>query len=68
VIETARVVTGHALPAREAPRRPGDPPVLVAAADAVQRDLGWRPRQSDLRHIIATAWAWHRAHPEGYAH
>ncbi|NPA07057.1 MAG: UDP-glucose 4-epimerase GalE [Chloroflexi bacterium] len=67
VIETARAVTGHPIPAVAAPRRPGDPPRLVASAERAQRELGWRPRYPDLRDIIASAWAWHRAHPHGYA-
>ncbi|MDA0700478.1 MAG: UDP-glucose 4-epimerase GalE, partial [bacterium] len=44
----------------------GDPPVLVADADAARRDLGWAPATPDLRDIVASAWAWHRAHPKGY--
>ncbi|NPA26266.1 MAG: UDP-glucose 4-epimerase GalE [Chloroflexi bacterium] len=67
VIETARRVTGHPIPAVEAPRRPGDPPRLVASSERAQRELGWRPRFPALEDIIASAWAWHRAHPYGYA-
>jgi UDP-glucose-4-epimerase GalE len=66
VIRAAEEVTGKAVPVREGPRRPGDPPVLVAAADKVQRELGWRPRYADLRAIVETAWNWHRTHPRGY--
>ncbi len=66
VIETARRVTGHPIPAVEAPRRPGDPPRLVASAEKIRRELGWRPRHPDLEDIIASAWAWHRTHPHGY--
>jgi UDP-glucose 4-epimerase len=66
VIEMARAVTNHLIPVHEAPPRPGDVPTLVAAAEAIARDLGWRPRSSDLRHIIDTAWAWHRTHPGGF--
>ena len=51
---------------KEGPRRPGDPPVLVASADKVQRELGWRPRYAELRPILETAWHWHRRHPKGY--
>jgi UDP-glucose-4-epimerase GalE len=65
VIRTAEEVTGRAVPVREGPRRPGDPPMLVAAADKVQRELGWRPRY-DLRAIVETAWNWQRSHPKGY--
>jgi len=66
VIETARRVTGHSLPAEEAPRRPGDPPRLVANSDKIRRELGWTPEHPSLEDIIASAWEWHRAHPIGY--
>ncbi|HYH81421.1 MAG TPA: UDP-glucose 4-epimerase GalE [Longimicrobium sp.] len=65
VIETARAVTGHPIPAVIGPRRPGDPAVLVAASDRIRRELGWEPSH-DLREIIESAWAWHRANPHGY--
>ncbi|HEX8243240.1 MAG TPA: UDP-glucose 4-epimerase GalE, partial [Longimicrobium sp.] len=66
VIETARAVTGHAIPAVVGPRRPGDPAVLVAGSDRIRRELGWAPRHADLRSIIESAWEWHRTHPRGY--
>jgi UDP-glucose 4-epimerase len=66
VIETARRVTGHPLPAEEAPRRPGDPPRLVANPDKIRRELGWTPQHPSLEDIIASAWEWHRTHPKGY--
>ncbi|MDH7490360.1 MAG: UDP-glucose 4-epimerase GalE [Anaerolineae bacterium] len=66
VIETARRVTGHPIPAVVGPRRPGDPPELVAASDKIARELGWKPRYPDLETIIQTAWEWHRRHPDGY--
>jgi UDP-glucose 4-epimerase len=66
VVETAREATGHPIPTREAPRRPGDPPELVAASARIRAELGWEPRKPDLRDIVADAWEWHRAHPEGY--
>jgi len=66
VIDTARRVTGHAIPSRTADRRPGDPAVLVGSSDRAMTELGWRPRFGDLETIIETAWRWHRAHPEGY--
>ena len=66
VLETARQVTGHAIPAATHPRRPGDPPRLVAAAAKAHTTLGWKPRYADLRTIVEHAWAWHRAHPQGY--
>ncbi|HEX8454625.1 MAG TPA: UDP-glucose 4-epimerase GalE [Longimicrobium sp.] len=67
VIETARAVTGHPIPAGVSPRRPGDPAVLVAASDRIRAELGWAPRHPELRGIIESAWAWHRSHPHGYA-
>jgi UDP-glucose-4-epimerase GalE len=66
VVRTAEEVTGRPVPVREGPRRPGDPPLLVASAEKVQRELGWRPRY-DLRAIVETAWKWHSSHPKGYA-
>jgi UDP-glucose 4-epimerase len=66
VIETARRVTGHPIPAREAPRRPGDPAVLVAGADRARQELGWEPRFPGLAEIVESAWRWHQAHPNGY--
>jgi len=67
VIETARAVTGHPIPVKELPRRPGDSPRLVAASDKIRRELGWQPQHSDLKNIITSAWEWHRARPNGYA-
>lgn len=66
VIEACRDVTGHEIPAEAAPRRAGDPPRLVADPSAIGRELGWRPEVAELRDIVATAWSWHRAHPDGY--
>ena len=66
VIEAARDVTGHAIPAVAGPRRPGDPARLIAASDRIQRELGWKPKWTDLHAIIESAWAWHRTHPRGY--
>lgn len=67
VIETARRVTGHAIPAIEAARRPGDPAVLVASSDKIRNELGWNPEYADLETIIRTAWEWQRRNPNGYA-
>ena len=67
VIETARRVTGHPIPCQEAPRRPGDPAVLVASSDKIRRTLGWNPSHPGLDDIIASAWKWHSAHPDGYS-
>jgi len=66
VIDTARQVTGHPIPTVDGPRRPGDPPVLVASSARIRRELGWKPRYPALRDIIQTAWDWHRTHPAGY--
>jgi UDP-glucose 4-epimerase len=67
VIECARKVTGRPIPAVVAPRRPGDPAMLVAASSKIRDRLGWRPELPDLEEIIRTAWEWHRTHPKGYA-
>lgn len=66
VIETARNVTGHPIPATEVPRRTGDPARLVASGEKAKRVLGWEPKIKKLDEIIASAWKWHKAHPEGY--
>ncbi len=66
VLEVARRVTGHAIPAVEAPRRSGDPAVLVASSEKIQRELNWQPRCADLEAIIGSAWRWNQAHPNGY--
>lgn len=60
VIETAREVTGHAIPAVEAPRREGDPAVLVASSERARTRLGWKPEHADLHGIVSSAWRWHR--------
>ncbi len=66
VLRTCEQVTGKTIPALEKTRRPGDPPRLVAAAEKAIRDLGWKPQHPKLEDIVATAWAWHRRHPNGY--
>jgi UDP-glucose 4-epimerase len=66
VIQTCEKVSGKRIPAREKPRRPGDPPRLVASAEKAMSDLGWEPRYPKLEQIVATAWAWHKRHPTGY--
>jgi UDP-glucose 4-epimerase len=59
VIESARRVTGHPIPAEIHPRRPGDPAVLVASSERAIRELGWKPRYTQLDDIVRTAWLWH---------
>jgi UDP-glucose 4-epimerase len=60
VIESARRVTGHPIPAEVYPRRPGDPAVLVASSEKAIRELGWKPRYTQLDEIVRTAWIWHQ--------
>jgi UDP-glucose 4-epimerase len=67
VVETAREITGHPIPAEVAARRPGDPAELIAGSDKIQRELGWQPRHPELRDIIGSAWHWHQSHPDGYS-
>jgi UDP-glucose 4-epimerase len=66
VIATVREVTGHPIPARITPRRPGDPATLVASSSKIRRELGWEPRYPDVADIIDSAWRWTRTHPNGY--
>jgi UDP-glucose 4-epimerase len=66
VVETARKVTGHPIPAVDSPRRPGDPAVLVASSARIQSELDWQPKYPDLESIVRSAWEWHRKHPNGY--
>ncbi|MFH1746991.1 MAG: UDP-glucose 4-epimerase GalE [Planctomycetota bacterium] len=66
VIEAARVITGHDIPAKETSRRPGDPPVLYADSDKLRERFGWQPRYRNIKTIVQTAWGWHRANPNGY--
>ena len=61
VIAIARQVTGHEIPVVDAPRRGGDPAVLVASSEKIHRLLGWKPQQSDMESIIRSAWEWHKA-------
>lgn len=66
VVETARKVTGHPIPAKEEPRRSGDPSMLIASSAKAKEVLGWNPQYADLETIIDTAWKWHKSHPNGY--
>jgi UDP-glucose 4-epimerase len=67
IVEAARAVTGHPIPARVEPRRPGDPPVLLADATRAGEELGWTPKWTDPVAIVRSAWEWHHARPDGYA-
>lgn len=66
VVEVARKVTGHSIPAEVAPRRAGDPATLIASSDRAVNELGWKPEFNSLETIISTAWKWHQLHPHGY--
>ena len=67
VIEAARAVTGREIPVREAPRRAGDPPILVAASERIRAELGWEPRKPSLADMVGDAWAFAQSRPQGYA-
>jgi UDP-glucose 4-epimerase len=60
VIQSARRVTRHPIPVEECPRRAGDPAVLVASAEKIQKELGWKPKFAELNAIMASAWEWHQ--------
>jgi UDP-glucose 4-epimerase len=66
VVRSVERIGGRKVPVRLAARRPGDPAVLVAASDLIQREAGWRPHYTKLDDIVRTAWAWREAHPAGY--
>jgi UDP-glucose 4-epimerase len=66
VIAAAEQVTGHAIPIVECPRRPGDPPMLVAASDRIRSELGWSPNKPKLEKMISDAWEFTQSHPDGY--
>ena len=67
VVEGVRRVTGHSIPVKESPRRPGDPAVLIASSEKIRRELNWTPKYPDLESILKSAWEWHRNFPNGYA-
>ncbi len=67
VIEAVQSVTGAQVPIEESDRRPGDPPILVAASERIRSELGWAPEKPDLEQIVADAWAFFQAHPKGYS-
>lgn len=66
ILEAARKVTGKEIPAELADRRPGDPDTLIASSEKAREVLGWKPEFDDIEKIIASAWAWHSSHPNGY--
>lgn len=67
VLETARRVTGHAIPCIESERRPGDTATLIASSEKIRRELGWKPIYPGLEGMVESAWAWRSRHPRGYA-
>lgn len=67
VIEVARRVTNHPIPAKIAPRRAGDPAILIASSDKAISELNWKPKFNSLETIIETAWKWHSSHIDGYS-
>ncbi len=67
VIETARKVTGHPIPAQIAPKRAGDPAKLIASSSKAKQILGWKPDHASLAEIISSAWKWHKNHPNGFS-
>lgn len=66
VIDIARKVTGQPIKSVEAPKRTGDPAVLIASSEKIVKELKWSPRYNKLETIIETAWTWHKSHPKGY--
>ena len=66
IIATCEKITGKKIAVIEKPRRPGDPPRLIAGSEKVRAELGWKPQFQDVEKIIASAWAWHVKHPNGY--
>ncbi|AGB41275.1 UDP-glucose-4-epimerase [Halobacteroides halobius DSM 5150] len=66
VIETASEVVGKEIEAIAGERRAGDPATLIASSEKIKKELGWKPQYGDLKTIIATAWQWHKNHPQGF--
>ncbi len=66
VIEVARRITGHPIPAIEVERRPGDPAILVASSEKIRHELGWKPQYPELDAMVSSAWNWFQRHPNGY--
>ncbi|MEG1002970.1 UDP-glucose 4-epimerase GalE [Clostridium sp.] len=67
MVDIARKVTGHEIPAELAPRRSGDPAVLIASSEKAMTELNWKPQFNSVETIIETAWNWHKNHPNGYS-
>lgn len=66
VIDTVRRVSGWKIMVEEVERRPGDPAMLVASAKLIEEELGWKPQVTELEDMVASAWRWRQAHPNGY--
>lgn len=66
MIEAAKVVTGKEIKVEMGNRRAGDPAVLIASSEKAKRILNWQPKFTDVKDIIASAWSWHKSHPEGF--
>ena len=66
VIDAARRISGRPIAEKIGPRRPGDPPRLIADSSKARQILGWSPQFDDIEAIVATAWKWHSGHPQGY--
>jgi UDP-glucose 4-epimerase len=66
VINACRKITGHKIPEKIGPRRPGDPPELIADSRLARKLLDWSPKYETVESIVETAWRWHQAHPRGY--
>lgn len=66
MIEAARLVTGHSIPAKVCKRRTGDPAKLVASSEKARHELGWQPKFENIEAMIASAWNWHKSNPNGF--
>ena len=66
IVEALRKVTGHSIPVIESERRAGDPASLVASSERIKKELGWKPKYTDIESIVASAWEWRSRHPQGY--
>lgn len=67
ILDVVGKVVGKPVPAEDAPRRLGDPAILVGSSKAIENDWGWKPRYTDLEEIVQSAWNWHAKHPNGYS-